>query len=272
MSTLLTLECLQNQLAQSSAHCLFLDIDGTLSPFEIRPTDSRIPNDTLNLLERLQMAGVPIAVITGRSLAEARQLLHPLQMPMGATHGFELAYAQKQHLSIEPDILAELPSIIEQIQQRMAQRQLSDALLEIKPYSVALHYRQNPALAATVANLMQEVLKRFAHWQLKQGKFVWEILPQGVDKGTAVAVLLDYFNCDSRVTYCPIFIGDDISDEAGFLAVQAVNGMGIKVGEPLEYPSSADFFVPTLNDVITLLEHILDLYSLSDSPRSPSAS
>lgn len=249
----------ENWLSQANNYCLFLDIDGTLAPFEINPSDSQIPTNTLILLKKLQKNGVPLAVVTGRSLGEARRLLQGLDMPIGATHGLEIAFSARQNPTIKPTIQAELTQIIHAIKQQIVQHQLSNFLLEKKPYSVALHYRQNPELAEAVKIIMQQVASNFGGWHAKQGKFVWEILPNGADKGVAVTAILEQFNGKQTTPYCPIFIGDDISDEAGFLAVQARGGVGIKVGKPIDYPSVAKFFVPTIDDVTSLLEQVLKL-------------
>ncbi|QUY51893.1 HAD hydrolase family protein [Psychrobacter pacificensis] len=54
---------------------LFLDIDGTLSDFTLNPKDSIVPYSTLSILRELQKHGIVVAIVTGRSLVEARSLL-----------------------------------------------------------------------------------------------------------------------------------------------------------------------------------------------------
>lgn len=251
----------ESWLKRDKNYGLFLDIDGTLAPFEINPKHSKIPIKTLNLLKALKELGVPIAIVTGRSLSEARQLLQWLDMPIGATHGLEIAFSNQHKPTIKPSIETELVLIIQQIEQQIISQPLSNFLLEKKPYSVALHYRQNPELAETVKHIMQKVACNFTDWHAKQGKFVWEILPNGANKGVAVTAILEKFNANQKTPCFPIFIGDDISDEAGFLAVQANGGIGIKVGEPIDYPSVAQFFVLDIDAVSQVLQQLFDHYN-----------
>ncbi len=68
-------------------------------------------------------------------------------------------------------------------------------------------------------------------------------------------------------TLCPIFIGDDITDEAGFIAVQGskrfiekshlIKGMGIRVGNEYQQPTCAHYYVNNIHDVTVLLERFL---------------
>ncbi len=77
-------------LSYQNQYCLFLDIDGTLATFTLDPKDSFIPSTTLNILQQIQGLGVDIAVVTGRSLDNARTMLFPLVLPIAATHGLEI--------------------------------------------------------------------------------------------------------------------------------------------------------------------------------------
>lgn len=78
-------------LSNQQSYYLFLDIDGTLADFTLDPKDSVIPRTTLTILQKIQDYGVKIAIVTGRSLAEARQMLSPINLPIAATHGLEIA-------------------------------------------------------------------------------------------------------------------------------------------------------------------------------------
>jgi trehalose 6-phosphate phosphatase len=64
--------------------------------------------------------------------------------------------------------------------------------------------------------------------QVQPGKMVFEIKPADGDKGTAIAALMREPANDGRR---PIFIGDDLTDEHGFVVVRDLGGAGILVGE-----------------------------------------
>ncbi|HCN16899.1 MULTISPECIES: trehalose-phosphatase [Psychrobacter] len=261
-------------LSNQYRYCLFLDMDGTLADFTLNPKDSAIPNATLTLLQKIQNHGVNVAIVTGRSLDEAKKMLSPLQLPIAATHGLEIAFDSKEdsdnsngnnsdHISVAHVDATELTTI----RQRIIQSCLPyrDFTIESKPYSIALHYRCDPTLADAAYTIMSAVLNNHSNWTLKQGKYVWEIMPKGADKGTAILTLLKNMQASEDVR--PIFIGDDITDEAGFIAVQdkngaktvkahqkTVKGMGIKVGDE---QTCAHYYVRSVHEVRVLLESFL---------------
>ena len=275
--TLMTMSCLNSPpicimpkdfadyLSCQQHYCLFLDIDGTLAEFTVDPKESFIPSSTLTILQDISSCGVAIAVVTGRSLNEARQMLSPLQIPIAATHGLEIAFdgtTDNNKKSTAVDI-GQLLAIKKSVTQFCLP--FHELTIEAKPYSIALHYRQNPSLKDIAYDIMEEVLKNSPHWQLKQGKYVWELVPKGADKGTAILTLLKKIPDSAMI--CPIFIGDDITDEAGFIAVQnnynfidkvntdkAVKGIGIKVGNEA---SCADFYINDIQEVTLLLKSFL---------------
>ena len=251
-------------LSHQQDYCLFLDIDGTLADFTLNPKNSIIPNPTLILLQKIQSHGVKIAIVTGRSLAEARQMLSPLSLPIAATHGLEIAFddgSDNNETNVASVDTIELAVIKQAIIQTCIP--FDDFIVETKPYSVALHFRQNPALADAAYAIMTETLKSHTNWTLKSGKYVWEVVPKGVNKGTAILTLLK--NMQNGDDIWPIFMGDDITDEAGFMAVQGesksvenyqqpVKGMGIKVG--IE-PTHAHYYVRNTHEVTILLSSFL---------------
>ncbi len=286
---------LANYLSHDNVYCLFLDIDGTLAQFTLDPKDSFIPQSTLTLIQKIQNSGIQIAIVTGRSLFEAKQMVSPLQLPIAATHGLEIDCGRYQdkvnssakdsafatdadrnsaHLSAVTVDTSELNRIRQQIIQSCLP--YNDFTIENKPYSCALHYRQDPSLAEVAYRIMAMTITEDSAWTLKQGKYVWEAVPKGVDKGTAILTLLKLMQHDAFDTFdtfdtfkgkrlCPIFIGDDITDEAGFIVVQdenslaelqekPVKGLGIKVGSE---PTAAHYYVNDIDEVAILLESFL---------------
>ena len=102
-----------------------------------------------------------------------------------------------------------------------------DLLLETKTAGLALHYRNAPALEPICAKLMDDIARDMPGMEILRGKCVLELKPAGPNKGRAVQefMLLPPFNGRT-----PIFVGDDVTDEAAFVAVQQMGGVGIKVG------------------------------------------
>lgn len=269
-------DCLSHQ----QRYCLFLDIDGTLADFTLNPKDSFIPATTLTLLQNIQNYGVKIAAVTGRSLAEAKQMLAPLRLPIAATHGLEIDFEDNESNNIDTSVSSVDSAELAVIKQALIRSCLryDDFIIEDKPYSVALHYRQNPALADIAYRIITTIVKNHGDWIVKQGKYVWEIAPKSADKGSAILTLLKKFQANNRL--CPIFIGDDITDETGFMAVQGdkhmteksrfiqnnepredskppIKGMGMKVGYDGTEPTSAHYYVNNIFEVTVLLESFL---------------
>src|SRR5690606_23736834 len=103
-------------------------------------------------------------------------------------------------------------------------------LVEPKPFSVALHYRQRPD-AENEALALARRLAETMNLRVKRGKMVVELLTPGFDKGSVVEKFLEMppFR-GSR----PIFLGDDVTDEDAFAKVLKHDGEGILVGPERE--------------------------------------
>ena len=66
-----------------------------------------------------------------------------------------------------------------------------------------------------------------AEWKLQPGKKILEIKPDGRDKGTAI---LEYMAEPPFAGRLPVFVGDDLTDEYGFVAATHLGGWAVKVG------------------------------------------
>jgi trehalose 6-phosphate phosphatase len=102
-------------------------------------------------------------------------------------------------------------------------------MVEDKGLAVAIHYREAPAQADAVLELTAR-LEREAEGRIARipGKMVVELLPAGGGKGRAIELLLDASPFAGR---SPVFLGDDVTDEDGFAAVNRLGGVSIRVGE-----------------------------------------
>ncbi|WP_147502723.1 HAD hydrolase family protein, partial [Acinetobacter baumannii] len=64
-----------NTLHTYKNYCLFLDIDGTLAPFQIHHEHSFIPNTTLEFIKKIIELNIPVSAVTGRAVETASKLL-----------------------------------------------------------------------------------------------------------------------------------------------------------------------------------------------------
>ncbi len=167
-----------------------------------------------------------LALVSGRSLEQLDGLFAPLRLSAAGLHGLERRNLRAAAVvRAEPD-----PAILAAARARLAAfaGQHPGVLLEDKGLTLALHYRKAPqqqaaatALASAVAAASRGALA------LLEGKMVLELKPPGVDKGQAIAALIDEAPFAGRQ---PVFAGDDTTDEAGFAVVNRLAGVSIRVG------------------------------------------
>lgn len=206
---------------------LFLDVDGTLLDIADTPDAVTIEHATVDLLARAYAAtGGALALITGRSIADADRLFAPLALPVAGQHGVErrdAAGAVHRHAHTAPEIAgvrAELDAFA---------AAHPGVLIEDKGLTLAIHYRLAPRAAAAVAALAERLVARpGGALAIQRGKMVVELRPAGKDKGTAIAEFMHEAPFRGRT---PVFLGDDLTDEYGFSIVNGLGGLTVKVGD-----------------------------------------
>jgi trehalose 6-phosphate phosphatase len=205
---------------------VFLDFDGTLVEIVDQPSNTEVPEHLRTMLKDAHAAlGGALALITGRSIADLDALLAPLQLPAAGIHGLEY----RDYMGdIQAVATTTLPAWARAEITELATRD-SGLLLEDKRHSLALHYRLAPDQQQFVRDAMRDIFARLGpDFVLQDGKMVLEIRPAGESKGTAVARFMAEPPFAGR---CPVFVGDDITDEDAFKVVNALNGQSIKVGQ-----------------------------------------
>ncbi|HBN2789185.1 TPA: trehalose-phosphatase [Klebsiella oxytoca] len=211
--------------ALTGNYAFFFDLDGTLAGIKPHPDQVVIPTDVLQSLRQLvQQQNGAVALISGRSMVELDELTRPYRLPLAGVHGAERRDINgKTHIVSLPDSL--LKALSAQLTTEL------DALpgceLESKGMAFALHYRQAPELQQAVLALAQSIVQRHPILALQPGKCVVEIKPRGVNKGEAIAAFMQEAPFKGRK---PVFVGDDLTDEAGFSVVNQLNGVSVKVG------------------------------------------
>lgn len=202
---------------------LFLDFDGTLVDIAPVPDAVQVGNQLRNVLAALQgTLGGALAIVSGRSIAELDGFLAPNRLPTAGLHGLERRFDANAIERPEPEPW--VPAAQDALAAFATQH--PDLLLERKTLSVALHYRARPDLAEPIAWLCDGLAEELGCDAL-EGHFVCELRPRTAGKERAISEFLARPPFRDRL---PLFVGDDVTDEAGFAAVQDRGGFGIKVG------------------------------------------
>ncbi len=219
---------------------LFLDFDGTLTEIADRPDRVRVDEDLLALLDALKMQlDGRVALVSGRAVDDLAERLPGRALAAAGSHGCEFVWPDGRRETPEPQsVLAELIA-----EAHVFARTRPGVLVEPKPLGVAIHYRQAPHHQDASHAFADSLLSRGA-FVLQPGRMVIELKPAGADKGGAVRRLMRDAPFSDGV---PVFVGDDRTDEAGFIAVREMGGAGILVGPPRE--TAAMHRLPDVNAV-----------------------
>lgn len=126
-------------------------------------------------------------------------------------------------------------------------------LLEDKGAALALHYRNAPGAAGDAQEIMTRLARAAGEqFHVQHGKMVLELKPAGQDKGTAILQFMQEQPFAGRI---PVFAGDDVTDEDGFVAVNRLGGESIRVGDGQS--TDARHYVETVNQLLGWLEENL---------------
>lgn len=205
---------------------LFLDIDGTLLEFAPHPSAVTVDPNLAQLLRGLyDVTAGALALISGRTVADADSLFAPLKLCVAGQHGAERRdFAGGLHLHAPP--LGGVRRAAERLRQLVSVH--PGLVLEEKGMNIALHFRGAPLLEGELVAFLDRLVSELGQdFELQAGKMVLEIKPTGKDKGTAIEEFMQEHPFRGRV---PIFIGDDLTDEYGFALVNRLGGHSIKVG------------------------------------------
>ena len=226
----------QDAVARGNAHdrppppppgedwALFLDVDGCLLEFADAPDRVVVPPTLRQTLLRLQdgLDGA-LALVSGRTIDALDDLFWPLKFDLAGLHGNELRTSDgRVRRARACPGLAEVRAEAIGLSLRHP-----GSVVEHKGAGIALHWRGAPAAEEAMRALAERALARLDGYRLQPGHCVLELLRGDADKGSAILELLEAPPFRGRV---PVFAGDDLTDEAGFRAVNARGGLGVLVG------------------------------------------
>lgn len=227
--------------SEPGAAAIFLDIDGVLAPIVARPEDARVPDATRRELERLGGRYALVACVTGRPTDDARRIVGVPSLTYAGEHGLELEPTATAWASRIHGFAAEVPW----------------TTLEVKPLSVAFHYRNEDDPEAARRRLEPVAAAALdAGLRPRWGRMVLEVLPPvDATKGTAVRALLERSG-----TRRALYAGDDTTDLDGFAALDGLDAacrIAIVSAEgPAELGERADLLVGSPDAFLDVLRRL----------------
>jgi trehalose 6-phosphate phosphatase len=201
-------------------HAILLDIDGTLLDLAPTPAGVLVPSSLQGTLTTLwKWTSGALALVSGRPLKDIDGIFAPLELPAIGGHGAEI----RPTVSKGKVFRRRVPLLEERLRRQLLALATRGVYIEDKGYSIALHYRGAPQLGPDLHTAVAGMTAGLATgaYELLPGKFVIEVKPTGFNKGTAVLELMELPPFRGRK---PIFIGDDITDEAVFAILSDVQG------------------------------------------------
>jgi trehalose 6-phosphate phosphatase len=205
---------------------LFLDFDGTLVDIAERPEAVSVEPSLVSVLGTIRdLLGGALALVSGRPVAFLDERLSPLRLDAAGLHGVEHRIAGRFY-PCRPEDHPDLRAGIDRIRAALGSRQ--GIIIEDKGCSVAVHWRLAPAEAGLALDAANDLARSLGSgYRIQYGKAVAEILPAASGKGR---VIEDFLTKPPFRGRKPVFIGDDLTDEHGFEAVNRLGGTSVRVG------------------------------------------
>lgn len=228
---------------------LAFNFDGTLAPIVPRPDDARVPLPIAARLQRLCTVR-PVAVVTGRSLADVRDRLRFAPRFVIGNHGIE---DPGQTFELLPARWAmALDHLRAALADRASQLAAAGVTFEDKRYSIALHHRLAPDEARARAAIESVLDLASVGLAVGRGNCVFNVVPVGApDKGDAV--LAAARRCDAGAG---LFVGDDDNDEPVFEKVPE-GWVTVRMGRD-HLRSRASYYIDGPPQLPAVLQLLLD--------------
>lgn len=199
---------------------LLTDFDGTISPIVTDPALARLVTGADGALAALAQQLDVVAIITGRTPLDARQLTSVPGILIAGNHGMEW---------LEPDEAEPQPApgadpVSDRLHEVLGRiPEMPGVVPEHKGISASVHYRTAPDPDAARAAIVRALGDVEEHGlRIGHGRMIVEVRPVGLgDKGSAARAIVERFGLRGVVV-----LGDDVTDLDMFRAVDELRSAG----------------------------------------------
>jgi len=241
---------------------LFSDFDGTLVPIRKDPKKVVLSVRVRNVLKRL-VRNIPVAIISGRSLAFLKKAIAIPEIILAGNHGLEVKmgldrYRHPKAVACEKTIKLFTDCLKREF------RKTAGILIEEKGLTATFHYRLvSESQRELACNAFYDRFKNFSEnsdgdlLKVRAGKMSLEILPN-INWGKKEAILWILERYKKRFPQrkvIPIYSGDDETDRASLSLMKKI-GISIFVGREIAPKIAATFFLSSQTQYIALLRQL----------------
>ncbi len=248
------------------------DIDGTISQIVSKPDEAVITPEMRNVLTRLADKFKLVAVISGRPVKDAQNIVGVDNLLYVGSHGLE--YLKNGKIHVEEEVESYVP-IIKEIARLLEEKDscnIEGIFFEDKGLCFSIHYRlcKEPEKAREIIlNSIEDVLKTSRNdngcenLKINEGRKIVEIRPPiGYDKGT----ILEKLTSENQIKKL-VYLGDDVTDNDAFSKLNQLKRKNKMDGESLlvlseEIPDylkkNASFFVKNVDEVQKFFKWLLN--------------
>ncbi len=225
------------------------DYDGTLAPIVPRPDRARLEPGTARLLERLCRLA-PVAIVTGRSLADVRRRLPDAVHYLVGNHGIEGPGASDEQRA---QWYADCRAWLAQLEAMLpACEEAAGVQIEDKALSLSVHYRLARDHAATERALAEHFARLSPPPRVVGGKCVFNLVPSDApNKRDALHALVRSIGAHGA-----LFAGDDVTDEDVF---EGAPPSWVTVRVERSATSAARWYVHRQSEINVLLTRLVGL-------------
>ena len=254
---------IKERIESSGGAILLFDFDGVLSAIAPTPDDAFISKEVSALL--LECASrFPVAIITGRTMADIKKKINEKNIFYIATHGLEWEEDGQNHAKEIPKETLEAIGIAKEKIKPLLARYPS-MIMEDKASTFTAHYRTlSPELVESFIQEVNSILRPIAEeykLRLDHSTKAFELRPEiNWDKGDSALFAEQHLNQKISKKFVPIYLGDSDTDEDAFKALEK-NGIGIRVNskENEHKKSAAKWFMKDQSEITLFLKWILSI-------------
>jgi trehalose 6-phosphate phosphatase len=240
-----------------SLTAIVTDIDGTLSKIASTPDKALVSQDMKDQLEKIQHKYKLVAVLSGRSAVNAREMVGVEGVLYIGNHGLE--FLKNGEIYVDPEVeqyLFQVKKAAKTIKEHPS-CPTDGVLWEDKGVCYSIHYRLCPDPEEAHERILNILKEEGCVEGLKvtEGRKIIEIRPPvGFDKGQIIEKLVDENNLDKV-----IYLGDDVTDADAFGKLRELNnkgeikGVGVLIISdeiPPGLKESANFYLNSVDEVL----------------------